>query len=166
MFFDAVVAELAGGWGATPATVILRSGCYLAHDHGLYHVHSPLDGTDVAEPLRPALTVWSTVLSRPEPELALLDVGRRDASFDQGLPVPLARVPAAGYNPTTEPLTDATITALNDQHAFVSLPPAAQLQVGDRVQLGISHPCTTFDKWRVIPVVRGATVTDVVHTYF
>jgi len=38
--------------------------------------------------------------------------------------------------------------------------------VGDWVGLGLSHPCTTFDKWRLIPVVSGTTVVDLVRTYF
>ncbi len=35
------------------------------------------------------------------------------------------------------------------------------------MSLGISHPCTTFDKWRVIPVVNDEErVTDLVHCFF
>jgi D-serine deaminase-like pyridoxal phosphate-dependent protein len=39
--------------------------------------------------------------------------------------------------------------------------------VGDILAFGISHPCTTFDKWRVIPVVDDTlTVTDCLTTCF
>jgi D-serine deaminase-like pyridoxal phosphate-dependent protein len=56
---------------------------------------------------------------------------------------------------------------LSDQHAFMQLPADAVLDPGDLVGLGISHPCTTLDKWRVIPVVDDDDrVTDVVHTFF
>jgi len=39
--------------------------------------------------------------------------------------------------------------------------------LGDLVGLGISHPGTTFDKGRVIPVVNDEDrVTDLVHAFF
>lgn len=167
MFFDLVVDELATGWPPGAARVVLRSGCYITHDHGLYHGNSPLDDPAVAPRLRPALTVWGTVLSRPEPDRAYLDVGRRDVSFDQGLPVPLRRLPASDPHARAHELDGATVTALNDQHAYLSLPPGTALDVGDRVEVGISHPCTTFDKWRQLPLLDDAgIVLDVIDTHF
>ncbi|WP_157987986.1 alanine racemase [Jiangella endophytica] len=160
MFYDVVADVLTGG-----GRVILRSGCYVTHDSGMFRRNSPLDGPDAPARLRAALTVWGTVVSAPEPGRAFLDVGRRDASFDQGLPVPLAVLPRGEREP--RPLDGAEITALNDQHAFVALPVDAALAVGDRVQLGISHPCTTFDKWRWIALAGpGGVVADVVETRF
>lgn len=160
MFYD-IVADVLGGGGR----VILRSGCYVTHDSGMFHRNSPLDGPDAPVRLRAALTVWGTVVSAPEPGRAFLDVGRRDASFDQGLPVPLAVLPRGARE--TRPADGAEVTALNDQHAFVALPAGAALAVGDRVQLGISHPCTTFDKWRHIALAApDGVVTEVVETWF
>ncbi|MEN4477139.1 amino acid deaminase [Mycolicibacterium cosmeticum] len=139
---DVVADELAG---AAPR-VLLRSGCYLTHDHGLYAATSPL-------PMRPAMEVWAPVLSRPEPGLALVGMGRRDVSFDAGLPVPLG-------------LPGATVTKLNDQHAYLELA-GHTVAVGDRLGFGISHPCTTFDKWQLIPVLDDADrVVDLVRTFF
>jgi D-serine dehydratase len=41
------------------------------------------------------------------------------------------------------------------------------LQVGDRVALGIAHPCTTFDMWRWMPVVdEDGRVVDAITTHF
>lgn len=160
MFYDVVADVLTGG-----GRVVLRSGCYVTHDSGMFHRNSPLDGPDAPAHLRAALTVWGTVLSRPEPDRAFLDVGRRNASFDQGLPIPLAVVPRGSAR--AEPLDGAEVTALNDQHAFLAVPAGSALGVGDRVQLGISHPCTTFDKWRRIPLAGpDGVVTDVVETWF
>ena len=160
MFYD-VVADVLGGGGR----VIVRSGCYVTHDSGMFHRNSPLDGPDAPARLRAALTVWGTVVSRPEPDRAFLDVGRRDASFDQGLPIPLAVLPRGAT--TAQPLDGAEVTALNDQHAFLAVTAGSPIAVGDRVQLGISHPCTTFDKWRRIPLAGpDGVVTDVVETWF
>jgi len=166
-YFDVVVSELtAAGAGHR---VVLRSGAYVAHDHGMYAAlapHGP-DASRQAPPppaLRPALELWAQVLSRPEPDLALLCAGRRDVSFDHGLPVPL-RIRRAGGTPA-EP-RGMQVTRLDDQHAYLSLPANAGLAPGDLVCLGISHPCTTFDKWRVIPVADDEDrVVDVVHTFF
>jgi D-serine deaminase-like pyridoxal phosphate-dependent protein len=151
-YFDAVADVLAVGpvAGRTVRTVV-RSGCYLTHDHGLYARTSPLrDG------LRPALEVWAQVMSRPEPDLALLTMGRRDVSFDQDMPVPLD-------------VDDGAVTKLNDQHAYLKLGPGAQsaVEVGSWLRFGISHPCTTFDKWQMIPVLDdGDRVVDLIRTFF
>ena len=147
-------------------TVLLRSGAYQLHDSGFYATVSPFGRSGGGRRLVPALSLWSRVLSRPEPDLAILDAGRRDAPFDEGLPVPeLVR----GRPDGAAALAGAAVTALNDQHAFLRLDAArsADLMVGDVVRLGISHPCTAFDKWRVIPVLDAdQRVVDVVTTWF
>lgn len=132
---------------------VVRSGAFQAHDDGFYSRMSPLGrGVDThgAGParLRPALRGWSRVLSRPEPTLAVLDAGRRDLPFDLDLPVPLRT--------DGTPRDDARITALNDQHAYLQLAADDPLAVGDVVPLGISHPCTAFDKWRLVPEIDDA----------
>ena len=46
-------------------------------------------------------------------------------------------------------------------------PDGCELEPGDEVELGISHPCTTFDKWRWIPVVDDEDrIVDVLRTFF
>ncbi len=142
-WFD-VVAEVLGPL-RHDATVILRSGAFQAHDDVLYEGISPFAGTDHS--LRAALTLWSRVVSRPEPTLAIIDAGNRDAPFDKGLPVPLD-------------LPGARLTALNDQHGFLEIPADSDLAVGDVLRLGISHPCTAFDRWRLLPEVDDATIDD------
>ena len=124
---------------------ILRSGVFQAHDSGHYAEVSPL-----ADRFRPALHVRSRVLSRPGRRLAILDAGRRDVPWDSGMPIPLAADGA--------PMPGATVTELNDQHAFLRLPADSALAPGDVVRLGISHPCGAFDRWRIIPVIEDAAV--------
>jgi D-serine deaminase-like pyridoxal phosphate-dependent protein len=146
-----------------PVLRLLRAGAYVTHDHLHYARISPL--RDEAERLRPALRLWSQVLSRPEPGLALLDAGKRDVPYDLGLPVPtLIRDLDTGEQRDGAQLT---VTKLSDQHAFVSVPENDPLRVGDWVALGLSHPCTAFEKWQLIPEVRAdGTVVDYIRTFF
>jgi D-serine dehydratase len=163
-YFDVVARELTAD-GATPVEVILRSGAYLTHDHGFYGTVSPAGrGVAGAPALRPALELWAQVVSRPEPGLALLGAGRRDVGFDKGLPVPVRVVPGSGPAAST---AGWSVTELNDQHAFLQLDAGAALGPGDVVVLGISHPCTTLDKWRVLPLLDDDDrVIDLVHLFF
>jgi D-serine deaminase-like pyridoxal phosphate-dependent protein len=127
-----------------------------------------LDG--LHDQLRPALEVWSVVLSRPEPGLAILGMGKRDASYDVELPIPLVHHRPGAGAPRALP-TGCKIIKMNDQHAYLQLPEGdplgGQLAVGDIVGCGISHPCTTFDKWPVVLLVDDDyTVRQAINTFF
>jgi D-serine deaminase-like pyridoxal phosphate-dependent protein len=165
-YFDLVTEELAGDLpDGRRVQVILRSGGYVSHDEGLYEEVSPFHRrTELGGDLDAALEVWTRVVSRPEPGLALLDAGRRDLPFDSGLPVP--RAARCGGQAFDAPERWAVVD-LNDQHAYLSLDDGDALSPGDLVALGISHPCTLFDKWTWLPVVSAdGTVTDVIRTFF
>jgi len=170
-YFDLVARGLAGiGPTTRPVQAILRSGCYLTCDHGLYRrligELNAREGVPEQGGLRAALEVWSVVLSRPEPELAILGMGKRDASYDVELPLALAwHRPGPGMPQALPP--DALIVKMNDQHAYLKLPPAHPLAVGDLVGCGISHPCTTFDKWPLLLAVDdGYGVRYAINTAF
>ncbi|MBR7825526.1 alanine racemase [Actinospica sp. MGRD01-02] len=154
-FFDQVV-EVLGPMSTQGTKVLLRSGAYLIHDDGFYAGISPFS-RGVGKPLASAMHGWARVLSRPEATLALLDGGKRDFPFDEGLPM-------------LDPMR-GSVTSIVDQHTFVRLDPRSDLAVGDVVRLGLSHPCTAFDKWSLIPVLDDASaadplVTGLVRTYF
>jgi D-serine deaminase-like pyridoxal phosphate-dependent protein len=160
---DRVVAALAAPW-PFDVGLVLRSGAYVTHDHRHYADLSPFGGRGGATQLRPALHAWATVLSRPEPALAILDAGKRDVAYDLDLPIPLDLHRLDG---SVEQLAAATVTAVNDQHLFLTLPPDSRVAVGDVVRLGLSHPCTVFDKWQLLPVLDDeGRVVDLVRTFF
>jgi len=163
-YFDVVVEELAGDWLAGHRVeVVVRSGAYVTHDHGYCAAHNPFARHPDAGELTAALRLWAQVLSTPEPGLALVGMGKRDAPYDEGLPVPLE---VRGHDGARRPAAGMTVTALNDQHAYLRLG-EAPVAPGELVCFGISHPCTAFDKWRMMPVVDDADrVVDLVHTYF
>jgi D-serine deaminase-like pyridoxal phosphate-dependent protein len=163
-YFDRVIDALGGLHLGRPVRLVLRSGCYVTHDSSFYRVRSPLGTRAAGHPeLRPALEAWGVVLSRPEPGLAIAGFGKRDVPYDLDLPVPERLRRRSG---ALEKLDGATVTAVNDQHAFLSVA-GAELEVGDWIGCGISHPCTAFDKWRAIPVVDDDyEVVGVARTYF
>ncbi|MEJ8280388.1 alanine racemase [Pseudonocardia spirodelae] len=164
-YFDQVVDALAG-LADDRTRVVLRSGAYLVHDDGFYRGISPLarDGAD--RPFRSAMHAWARVVSTPEPGLALLDAGKRDVPFDEGLPEPQRLADDLGA--LSRPLT-GEVTAVNDQHAFLRT--GEPVRVGQVVRLGLSHPCTAFDKWTWIPALDGVEdsdprVAELVRTFF
>ncbi|HEY9366144.1 MAG TPA: hypothetical protein VIP55_05890, partial [Agromyces sp.] len=162
VFAPSIAAESAAAEAAGRTRWILRSGASLLHDDGFYRGISPIDGE-----LTPAMRGYARVVSHPEPGLALLDGGKRDFPYDEGLPVPFG---VAGLPGGVErPLAGASVTALNDQHAYLRADASLDLAIGEVVSLGLSHPCTAFDKWRLIPVVEGGgsdLVVALVRTYF
>ncbi|WP_315915651.1 alanine racemase [Arthrobacter sp. lap29] len=165
--------------------VIIRSGAYMVHDDGFYRGISPFArGGEAAAgqaPFASAMHAWARVVSQPEPGLAILDAGKRDLPVDEGLPEPQMLGTTLGG--PLETLHGASISAVNDQHCFLRFDPATTtVALGDVVRLGLSHPCTAFDKWTLIPVLantahpetahpeaansNGYQLVDLIHTFF
>lgn len=165
---DRVVDLLGDQWAASkPVRLVIRPGCYVTHDSRHYEEFGPFGARPPMADcprLRPALTVWSYVVSRPEPGLALLGFGKRDASYDVDLPMP-AVVRRDGR---MEPLSgELEVFRLDDQHAYVKVAAGFDLAVGDIVGCGISHPCTTFERWRAMPLIdEHFKVIGAVRTFF
>jgi D-serine deaminase-like pyridoxal phosphate-dependent protein len=160
VFFDVVVERLR----TVADRVILRSGRYATHDAGLER-SSPFAGEDPGRRFRTAIEVWGAVVSRPEPELAILNLGRRDVPFDQALPAPFTLRRSTGES--LDVAGRISVERLNDQHAMCLVDLDEVLQPGDLVGCSVSHACTAFDKWRVIPVLDDDDrVVDAVATYF
>lgn len=139
IWFDVVARQFAG-W-TERAQVIVRSGCVQSSDNGYFAANSPFAGQPFE--LEASLTVWASVISVPEPGVAILNAGKRDLSEDLG-------------GPRVLNIPGATIERLNDQHGWMRYPVDTPVTVGQLVRLGISHPCTTFDRWRLIPEILSA----------
>ncbi|MEU4688568.1 alanine racemase [Actinoplanes sp. NPDC023714] len=159
-WFDRVIDRFARL--APSARVIVRSGASVTHDDGFYRTRTPFVRVPSEGPLDAALEIWAQVLSVPEPGLAIVGMGKRDAPFDEGLPVVWQRRRAGALSN----ISDISVLKLNDHHTYLSFGDA-DLLPGDLLRFGISHPCTAFDKWRDIPVVdEDRNVVDVLHTFF
>ncbi|MEV7953623.1 alanine racemase [Streptomyces sp. NPDC088141] len=150
---------------SAPVLRLLRSGAYVSHDDGHYRHLTPFNRVPEEGALQPAFRLWAQVVSRPCAEQAFLNAGKRDAAYD--LDLPQAQVVRSGRDGTVRPATGVTVSGLSDQHTWLRTEPDAELEVGDWVGMGLSHPCTSFDKWQLIPLVEAdGTVTDYIRTFF
>lgn len=163
-WFDAVADVLAElPELSLPALKLLRSGAYVSHDDGHYRKLTPFARVPEEGALEPAFRLWAQIVSRPSPEQAFANAGKRDAAYD--LDLPLAQV--VRRDGTERPATGVEITGLSDQHTWLRTTAGADLEVGDWIGMGLSHPCTSFDKWQLIPVAEtDGTVVDYIRTFF
>ncbi|AXF13300.1 amino acid deaminase [Paraburkholderia caledonica] len=173
-WYDVVAEEFVKASETGKVEVVLRPGCYLTHDVGIYRkaqtdifARNPV-AKKMGEGLLPALQLWAYVQSIPEPDRAIIGLGKRDSAFDAGLPEP-----ARHYRPGNPAPRDIAasegweIFGLMDQHAYLRIPAGADVKVGDMIAFDISHPCLTFDKWRQVLVLDSAyRVTEVIETFF
>ncbi|CAM5555508.1 Amino acid deaminase OS=Streptomyces rochei OX=1928 GN=G3I25_18250 PE=3 SV=1 [Streptomyces rochei] len=148
-----------------PVLKLLRSGAYVSHDDGHYRELTPFNRVPEEGALEPAFRLWSQVVSRPSPGQAFTNAGKRDAAYDLHLPFAQVVRPADGG--PERPATGIEVTGLSDQHAWLRTTEEADLEVGDWLGAGLSHPCTSFDKWQLIPVAEAdGTVVDYIRTFF
>jgi D-serine dehydratase len=171
-WYDVVAEMFAAARFGEGVEIVLRPGCYITHDAGMYREaqtqimrRSPVAGQMHAG-LLPALQIWAYVQSVPEQGKAIIGMGKRDAAFDAGFPAPALRYRPGDTAPKPAPV-HWTLTRMMDQHAFMQIRQKDDLRVGDMIAFDISHPCLTFDKWRTLPIVDAEYhVIDVIHTFF
>ncbi|MFF4964987.1 amino acid deaminase [Streptomyces sp. NPDC001037] len=148
---------------SAPVLKLLRSGAYVSHDDGHYRRLTPFARVPQEGALEPAFRLWAQVVSRPSPEQAFANAGKRDAAHDLDLP----EAQVVRRDGAERPADGVTVTGLSDQHAWLRTTGEADLEVGDWVGFGLSHPCTSFDKWQLIPLAEAdGTVVDYIRTFF
>ncbi|MCW8220740.1 alanine racemase [Streptomyces griseolus] len=148
-----------------PVCKLLRSGAYVSHDDGHYRHLTPFNRVPDEGALRPAFRLWAQVVSRPSPDQAFVNAGKRDAAHD--LDLPEAQVIRSARDGSVRPATGVTVTGLSDQHGWLRTDAGTGLEVGDWIGMGLSHPCTSFDKWQLIPLAEAdGTVTGYLRTFF
>lgn len=173
-YFDIVSRQWSEKLLAKNIKVVLRSGCYLTHDSVFYQrlfslLEERVSQTEsLSGQLEPALEVWAYVQSRPEKNLAILNLGKRDCSYDIDLPVPKLWFNSNQHKrPEIISHEDYHIFKLDDQHGYMRIPVSSEMKVGDLIGCRISHPCTTFDKWRELFLVDdNYNVVSMIKTFF
>lgn len=163
-WFDAVADVFAGiPELSAPVLKLLRSGAYVSHDDGHYSAVTPFNRVPEEGALEPAFRLWAQIVSRPSADQAFANAGKRDAAYD--LDLPFAQV--IRRDGAERPATGVSVVSLSDQHAWLRTTPETDLEVGDWLGLGLSHPCTSFDKWVLIPVAESdGAVVDYIRTFF
>ncbi|MFC3092774.1 amino acid deaminase [Alteromonas sediminis] len=153
-------------------TYLIRPGCYLIHDKGIYEVAQnkvlERDHTAQAMPtqLQSSLEVWAYVLSTPsDSNRAIVGMGKRDVAFDAGYPIPVKWF-RPGWDAPRE-LTKTRTTKVMDQHSMLHTYANEKLMPGDLIGFATSHPCLTLDKWCSIHLVDDSlTVLKTMKTCF
>jgi D-serine deaminase-like pyridoxal phosphate-dependent protein len=101
-----------------------------------------------APPFRNALSILTSVVSRPDAHRAIVDVGWKSASCDSGMPVPKRH--------------DLTFEFAGDEHGCIQSRDGSpiNLQLGDTIELIPSHCDTTVNLYSHFTVVRDGSVQD------
>jgi D-serine dehydratase len=171
-WYDVVAEVFSAAAFGDSVEIVLRPGCYLTHDVGAYReaqarilAHNPV-AHRMNSGLLPALHIWAYVQSVPEAERAIIGIGKRDAAFDSGFPVPALHFRPGSVTPQPVP-SHWVVNKMMDQHAFLQIHPEDDLRVGDMIAFDVCHPCLTFDKWRTLPILdSNYQVVDLVQTFF
>jgi len=137
---------------------LIRPGCYLIHDQGIYESAQnkilARDTTAQTMPtqLQSSLEVWAYVLSTPsDSQRAIVGMGKRDVAFDAGFPKPVKWFRPGWKAPRI--LTQTRTTKVMDQHSMLHTHSDEKLLPGDLIGFSTSHPCLTLDKWSSIYLV-------------
>jgi len=108
--------------GSYPGVTEIRAGSY---------VLSSAKHKRIVPEFEVAFTLLSTVISRPSEDRAIIDAGRNAISYDQGLPL-------------VKGLDGVELVKLYDEHGVLKIRNGdVGLEVGDKVELIPTHPCTT-----------------------
>lgn len=171
-WYDVVAEAFSSSVFGDAVEIVLRPGCYLTHDVGAYREaqnrireNNPI-ARQMNSELLPALQVWAYVQSIPESEKAIVGMGKRDAAFDSGFPIPAKHFRPGNAVPQVAP-AHWTISKMMDQHAYLEIQVGDDIRVGDMIAFDICHPCLTFDKWRTLPILNTEyQVIDIIRTFF
>ncbi|WP_152042409.1 alanine racemase [Salinigranum salinum] len=114
--------------GRHPVATEINPGMYIFNDTGELSIRSyELDRSDCA------LTVLSTVISKPAADRAVVDAGSKSISMDTD------RLPIAKHR------DDLSYERASEEHGWLTLDGASDLAVGDRVEFIPPHVCTTVN---------------------
>lgn len=118
-----------------PGVTEIQAGSYALMD---------TDYRDTGVPFEQAFWVLGTVISRSA-DRCVVDAGHKSMTKDHG-------------NPSVDGIAGAVVTALNDEHAVVALPPDAAVRIGDRVRMIPSHTDPTVNLHDVFHAIDGDRV--------
>ena len=126
-----------------PAVTEVQPGMYIFNDHVLVE-------RGVATWDDCALTVVSTVMSKPAPDRAVVDTGSKAYNFDTGL------------FPKAFDRKGVKMTHFSEEHGWLELTgEGKELKIGDRMRFIPSHCCTTVNQFDELYGIRENKVEKV-----
>jgi D-serine deaminase-like pyridoxal phosphate-dependent protein len=124
--------------GRIPGVTEIQAGSYVLMDR----TYSQVEGL----PFHQALMLLTTVISRPTPDRAVVDAGRKSITVDLGLP-----------QPRNWPALE--VVHLSEEHGKLRLAkPGKEPKIGDKLELVPSHVCTTVNLHDTFYALRSDTV--------
>ena len=154
-----------------PVRTILRSGCYVTHDSGFYERFlraGPRAKRRRMARARRAQAGAGNLDARSSRDPSPVSRSSRSASATRrSISTCRCRSPACGTACARRSTRAGASTSSTTSTPTCRFRPTPTSRVGDLVGCGISHPCTTFDKWRWMPVVDDDYgVTGAIRTFF
>lgn len=135
--------------GASGITEI-RPGTYVFYDALQVAL-----GTAAAEQC--ALSITTTVISRPAPDRAVLDAGSKTLGLDRGAH---SSDMLADYGTVVGGL--GSLVRLSEEHGILRIPEESSLAIGDRVRIVPNHVCSVSNLARRFYGLRGDVVREVI----
>ena len=103
---------------------------------------------DIRPEFKQAMSILATVISRPKPDVIVIDVGRKGVGAEWGAPrvknLPGSEVVSYG----------------SEEHMKISILPNSTIKIGDRIEIIPSHGCTTSNLYAEFIVHEKGQVTD------
>ncbi|MEZ5319283.1 MAG: alanine racemase [Vicinamibacterales bacterium] len=139
--------------GDQPGVTEMRPGNYVFFDRTQVGLGStPLDGC--------ALTILSTVVSRPAPDRVVFDAGSKALTSDgvRGFDRPVGHGLVFPGLDMTRPDDEIVIERLSEEHGVARLPPDRTLRPGDRVRIIPNHACVVVNLTDELIVADGREI--------
>jgi len=136
--------------GRVPGVTEIRPGTYIFNDY-MQTTAGACSEDDCA------LTVLSTVVSRPSHDRAILDAGSKCLSSD--FHHMTERMSGYGYIKGSR---NTIVARLSEEHGVVNLTPGdPPLTIGDRVEIIPNHACAALNLWDVLHGARDGEIETV-----
>ena len=139
---DGIAVEIVSGGGTTtyrtvssfPEITEAQAGSYITYD---------AEYRSILPEFECALSVLTTVISRPSPSRVTTDAGKKKLTEDAGLPV-------------VKDGSGLTLIGLSEEHGIIDKSDSGrEVSVGDQLQIIPSHGCTTFNLYDRVYGFRG-----------
>ena len=135
--------------GKVPGVTEIRPGNYVFYD-------AVQVALGVAQEEQCALTVIATVISRPDPGRAVIDAGSKVLALDRGAHG-TASVHGFGL---IKGHPEYVLERLSEEHGIISLPPGADLRIGEKLEIIPNHACPVVNLCDTVVVTEEDKVID------